>query len=74
MTAVCSTRNVELVTRLGADVVIDYSQADWAGTGPFDLILDMVGDQPIETYIGNLTPANLDGAVQDLAVACSMFD
>ena len=56
VTAVCSTRNVEMVMRLGADRVIDYSKQDWDGTGPYDLILDMVGDRPFDVYITNLTP------------------
>ena len=57
VTAVCSTRNTGLVSRIGADDVIDYRAADWDGTGPYDLILDMVGDQPFEVYGKNLTPA-----------------
>lgn len=36
--------------------MIDYAQHDWDGTGPYDLILDMVGDHPFETYVNNLTP------------------
>ena len=56
VTAVCSARNTDMVTGLGADVVIDYAERDWDGTGPYDLILDMVGDRPFETYLRNLTP------------------
>ena len=55
VTAVCSTRNIEMVKRIGADAVIDYTQQDWDGAGPFDLILDMVGDRPFELYVKNLT-------------------
>lgn len=36
--------------------MIDYAQHDWDGTGPYDRILDMVGDRPFETYVKNLTP------------------
>jgi len=57
VTAVCGTRNIEMVTRIGADEVIDYTQQDWDGSGPYDLILDMVSDRPFDVYIKNLTPA-----------------
>ena len=55
VTAVCSTRNIEMVKRIGADEVIDYTQQDWDGTGPCDPILDMVGDRPFDLYVKNLT-------------------
>lgn len=45
VTGVCSTRNVELVTRLGADRVIDYKKTDYIdGDDRFDLVVDMVGN------------------------------
>jgi NADPH:quinone reductase-like Zn-dependent oxidoreductase len=45
VTAVCSTRNVELVRSLGADHVIDYTKSDFtAGTERYDLVLDNVGN------------------------------
>ena len=48
VTAVCSTRNVELVRSLGADHVIDYTQQDYtAGDVRYDVILDNVGNRPL---------------------------
>jgi NADPH:quinone reductase-like Zn-dependent oxidoreductase len=48
VTGVCSTRNVEMVRSIGADRVIDYTQADFtAGEERYDLILDMVGNYPL---------------------------
>ena len=61
VTAVCGTRNIDMVKRIGADEVIDYTQQDWDGTGPYDLILDMVGDRPFDVYVKNLTPARAYG-------------
>jgi NADPH:quinone reductase-like Zn-dependent oxidoreductase len=43
-TAVCNTKNVELVRSLGADTVIDYQTQDFTKTQTkFDLIFDSVG-------------------------------
>ena len=44
VTAVCSTRNVALVRSLGADRVIDRTQADFTGAvDAYDVIFDAVG-------------------------------
>ncbi len=45
---VCSTKNLERVRQLGADIAIDYTQVDALiqakQHGPFDCIIDCVGD------------------------------
>jgi len=44
VTAVCNTKNVELVRSLGADVVVDYQQEDFTKNGEtYDVIFDAVG-------------------------------
>ena len=46
VTAVCSTRNVELVRGLGADHVVDYMRDDFTrSVGAFDLMLDVAGNR-----------------------------
>jgi NADPH:quinone reductase-like Zn-dependent oxidoreductase len=44
VTAVCDARGIDLVTSLGADVVIDYTAEDFTQTHErFDVVLDAVG-------------------------------
>ena len=44
VTAVCNTKNVELVRSLGADEVVDYEQEDFTKNGKtYDIIFDAVG-------------------------------
>ena len=44
VTAVCNTKNVEMVKLLGAELVIDYTSQDFTKTGQaFDFIFDAVG-------------------------------
>jgi NADPH:quinone reductase-like Zn-dependent oxidoreductase len=55
VTGVCSSRNVELVRRLGAHEVIDYTRPDaWRGVAPFDVIADTIGSAPGE-FLPRLT-------------------
>ncbi len=47
VTAVCSTRNVEIARSLGADRVVDYAQEDCTRSGErYDLVLDIAGTRP----------------------------
>jgi NADPH:quinone reductase-like Zn-dependent oxidoreductase len=53
VTAVCNTKNVELVKSLGADLVIDYTKEDFTKTGQsFDFVFDAVG----KTSFGKCKP------------------
>jgi NADPH:quinone reductase-like Zn-dependent oxidoreductase len=57
VTAVCSTRKVDLVRSIGADHVIDYTQEDFTKTGQrYDLILAANGDRSIFEYKRALAP------------------
>jgi 2-desacetyl-2-hydroxyethyl bacteriochlorophyllide A dehydrogenase len=51
VTAVCSTRNVDMVQAIGADDVIDYTKDDFAARSQrYDLILAANGDRSIRDY------------------------
>jgi NADPH:quinone reductase-like Zn-dependent oxidoreductase len=57
VTAVCSTRNVDMVRSIGADQVIDYTQEDFTQIGQrYDLILAANGYHPISAYQRALRP------------------
>lgn len=48
VTAVCSTRNVDLARSIGADHVIDYSQQDFARSSQrWNVVLDTVGNRSL---------------------------
>ena len=51
VTAVCSTRNVDMLRSIGADHVIDYTREDFTQIGQqYDLILAANGYHPIWAY------------------------
>jgi NADPH:quinone reductase-like Zn-dependent oxidoreductase len=57
VTAVCSTRNLEMVRSLGAGHVIDYRKEDFTKNGQqYDLILAVNGYHPISDYLRSLKP------------------
>jgi NADPH:quinone reductase-like Zn-dependent oxidoreductase len=57
VTAVCSTRNLEMVRSLGADHVLDYKKEDVTRSGrQYDLILAVNGYHPISDYMRILAP------------------
>src|SRR6266568_2215690 len=57
VTGVCSTRNVDMVRSIGADHVIDYTQADFTKNGQrYDLIFDAVGNRSVSDYKRALSP------------------
>jgi len=57
VTAVCSTKNVELVETLGADYVIDYTQKDFTqDTKQYDIIFDAVAKESFSRCQNILKP------------------
>jgi NADPH:quinone reductase-like Zn-dependent oxidoreductase len=57
VTAVCSGRNVEMVTSLGADHVIDYQRSDFTTMGQqYDVIVDVVVTHPLAEARRALAP------------------
>jgi NADPH:quinone reductase-like Zn-dependent oxidoreductase len=60
VTAVCSTRNVDMARSLGADHVIDYTQTDFTKSGQqYDLIFAVSGYHPISAYHRALSPKGI---------------
>jgi NADPH:quinone reductase-like Zn-dependent oxidoreductase len=58
VTAVCSTRTVDLARSLGVDQVIDYTQEDFTRSGlRYDLILAVNGYHPLLAYRRALRPS-----------------
>ncbi|MGH2704889.1 MAG: NAD(P)-dependent alcohol dehydrogenase [Actinomycetota bacterium] len=68
VTAVCNTKNVELVKSLGADDVIDYEREDFTKKGEtYDVIFDAVGKLTFKHCKGSLKPGG-KYAVTDLGL------
>jgi len=60
VTAVCNTKNVELMRSLGADEVVDYLAEDYTKNGEtYDVILDAVGKHSFLRCRGSLKPGGL---------------
>ncbi len=56
VTGVCSTKNIELVTSLGADHVIDYTREDFTQNGQtYDVIFDAVAKRSFAECKASLT-------------------
>ena len=56
VTAVCSSKNTDLVTSLGADKVLDYTAEDFSISGEtYDIIFDTVGKSPFLACVKSLT-------------------
>ncbi|WP_327085146.1 NAD(P)-dependent alcohol dehydrogenase [Nonomuraea sp. NBC_01738] len=57
VTAVCGPDKADLVTRLGADRVIDYTREDVTRSGVrYDVILDIAGNRPVSRLRRILAP------------------
>jgi NADPH:quinone reductase-like Zn-dependent oxidoreductase len=60
VTAVCSTRNLELVRSLGADQVIDYMHEDYTRQDRrYDVIFDLAAFRPLADNQRALAPAGI---------------
>jgi NADPH:quinone reductase-like Zn-dependent oxidoreductase len=60
VTAVCSTRNLDMARTLGAEHVINYTKEDFTRNGQrYDLILAANGYHPITAYKRALTPTGI---------------
>ena len=67
VTAVCSTRNVELVRSLGADEVVDYLAEDFTKNGrTYDAIIDAVGKYSFRRGRRSLKPGGIYVATDGL--------
>jgi NADPH:quinone reductase-like Zn-dependent oxidoreductase len=57
VTAVCNTKNIELMRSLGADEVIDYTREDFTKSrATYDVVFDAVGKHSFRRCRGSLKP------------------
>jgi NADPH:quinone reductase-like Zn-dependent oxidoreductase len=57
VTGVCSAGNIELVRSIGADDVIDYTRENFLhGSERYDLLFDLVGNNPLSACLRVLEP------------------
>ncbi len=67
VTAVCSTKNIELVKTLGADRTLDYTQQDFTqDAARYDIIFDAVGNRSFAQCQGALNPKGVYVTTQPL--------
>ena len=60
VTAVCDTKNVELVRSLGADRVLDYTREDFTKSGEtYDVVFDAVGKHSFRRSRNSLKPGGI---------------
>jgi NADPH:quinone reductase-like Zn-dependent oxidoreductase len=60
VTAVCSTRHLEMVRAIGADHVIDYTKDDFARIGrQYDVMLDLAGNRSLSDCQRVLKPTGI---------------
>ena len=60
VTAVCSTRNLDMARSIGADHVVDYTEEDFTKNGRrYDLIIAANGYHPILDYRRALSPGGI---------------
>jgi NADPH:quinone reductase-like Zn-dependent oxidoreductase len=60
VTAVCNTKNVELVRSLGADRIVDYEREDFTSDGEtYDVVFDAVGKHSFRRSRRSLKPGGI---------------
>ena len=60
ITAVCGTKNLELVRSLGADRVIDYTKDDFTKNGEtYHVVFDAVGKLSFKRCVGSMEPGGV---------------